>query len=161
MSRTRWKNLLRRVLGDTGANALIEFLRIRFDLLGVLDYLMHPERRGGPFNGQQVRMALFESILAKSSPAIIVETGTYLGSTTEYLAATQLPVYSVEYDRRAYGFAKARLWTRRSVHLKRGDSRAALQEWLDGPIHNHRSGPVLFYLDAGFRSTKKPNLPKQ
>src|SRR5262245_16685217 len=131
MSRARWKSLPRRVLGDTAANVL-------------LNYLRHPER-GGPFNGQQARMALFESILAKSSPAIIVETGTYLGSTTKYLAATKLPVYSVEYDRRAYAFAKARLWTRRSVHLKRGDSRAALQEWLDGPIHNHSSGPVLFY----------------
>jgi hypothetical protein len=130
---------------------LIEFSRIRFVLFGVLD-LMHPERGGGPFNGQQARVALFESILAKSSPAIIVETGTYLGSTTEYLAATKLPVYSVESDRCAYGFAKARLWRRHNVHLKRGDSRAALQEWLDGPLHNHSSGPALFYLDAHWSS---------
>jgi hypothetical protein len=157
---TRWKGPLRQLLGDT-ANALIEFLRRRFELRGALDYLMHPERGGGwggPFNGQRARVALFESIVAKCSPVIIVETGTYLGATTEYLAATRLPIYSVEHDRRAYGFAKTGLWRGRNVHLKRGDSRAALGAWLDGPLHNHGGGPVLFYLDAHwgliYQSTK-------
>jgi hypothetical protein len=78
----------------------------------------------------------------------ILETGTWLGTTTEYFATTQLPTYSVEHDRRAYGFAKTRLWRRRNVRLKRGDSRAALRAWLDGPLHNYRGEPVLFYLDA-------------
>jgi len=77
-------------------------------------------------------VVLFDSIVAECSPTAVVETGTHLGSTTEYFAATHLPIYSVEYDRRRYG-AKIRLWRRRNVHLKRGDSRA---------------GPVLFYLDA-------------
>ena len=97
-------------------------------------------------------MALFESIVAKCSPAIIVETGTFLGTTTEYLATTQLPIYSVKHDRRTYGFAKTRLWCRRNVHLKRGDSREALLAWLDGPVHNHSGGPVLIYLDAHWES---------
>jgi hypothetical protein len=152
---TLWKHPLRRafhrLLGDTAANSLIEFLRLRFELYGALDYLMHPERGeawGGPFNGQRARVALFESIVAECSPVVIVETGTYLGTTTEYLAATRLPIYSVDHDRRAFRFAKTRLWRRRNVHLKRGDSRAALRAWLDGPLHNDGGGPVLFYLDA-------------
>ena len=135
MALTRLKGLLRH--GNT--------------LFGALDYLRHLERgdaSGGPFNGQRERAALFESIATKCSPVVIVETGTYLGNTTEYFAATQLPIYSVEADRRAYGFAKTRLWRRRNVHLKRGDSREALQAWFDGPLHNHSYGPVLFYLDA-------------
>jgi predicted O-methyltransferase YrrM len=141
MSLTRLKGALRRVLGDTAT--------------GVLDYLMRPERGeafGGPFNGQRARVALFESIVAKCSPVIIVETGTYLGTTTEYLAATQLPIYSVEHDRRAYAFAKTRLWRRRNVHLKQGDSREALRAWFDGPLHSHSGGPMLIYLDAHWGS---------
>src|SRR5262245_4270536 len=121
---TRWKGPLRRVFGDTPANALIEFLRIRFELRGALDYFLHPKRGeawGGAFNGQRARVALFENIVAKCSPVVIVETGTYLGTTTEYLAATRLPIYSVEHDRRACGFARTRLWRRRNVHLKQGD----------------------------------------
>ena len=156
MSPTQWKDQLRRVLGDTVANALIEFLRIRFELRGALEYWMHPARAlPWPFNGQRARVALFESMVAECSPSIIVETGTRLGATTEYLAATQLPIYSVEHDRRAYGFAKARLWRRRNVHLKRSDSRVALRAWFDGPLHNHSGGPVLIYLDAHWG----PDLP--
>lgn len=158
MSLTRWKRPLRLELGDTAANAINDFLRLRFELKGSLDYLRHPERGerwGGPFNGQRARVALFESIAVKCSPVAIVETGTYLGTTTEYLAATRLPIYSVEYDRRTYGFAKTRLWRQRNVHLKRGDSRAALRAWLDGPLHNYCGGPVLFYLDAHW----EPDLP--
>jgi predicted O-methyltransferase YrrM len=151
MSFARWKSPLRQLIADRAANALIEFLRLRFSLYGAVDYLKHPERRdpwGGPFNGQRARMALFESIVAGCSPVAIVETGTYLGSTTEYLATTGLPIYSVENDRRTYGFAKVRLWRQRNIHLKRSDSRVALRLWLDGPLHSGKGGSVLFYLDA-------------
>lgn len=152
MSFARWKGPLRQLIGDSAANALIELLRLRFNLRGAVDYLMHLELRdewGGPFNGQQARMALFESIVAGCCPIAIIETGTYRGSTTEYLARTRLPIYSVEHNRREYGFAKIRLWRWRNVHLKRSDSRAALRAWLDSPLHSSgKRGPVLLYLDA-------------
>ena len=136
-------------------NALVELRNAQLALCGALDYLRHPERGeawGGAFNGQRARVALFENIVAECSPVAIVETGTYLGTTTERLAATQIPIYSVELDRRTYGFARTRLWRRRNVHFKRGDSRAALRAWLNGPLHNYSGRHVLFYLDAHWGS---------
>jgi hypothetical protein len=56
MSLTRWKGPLRRVLGDTAANALIEFL-IRSELREALNYyvinLKLGAQWGSPFNGQK------------------------------------------------------------------------------------------------------------
>jgi hypothetical protein len=55
----------------------------------------------------------------------------------------RLPVYSVEHDRRAYGFAKIRLRHRRNVRLQRGDCRAALRAWLDGPLQQQESAAAV------------------
>jgi hypothetical protein len=128
---------------------------VLLELCGALDYL-RGRGRGRAFNGQQARVALFENIVAECSPVAIVETGTYIGTTTERLAATQIPIYSVENNPRAYGFARNRLWRRRNVHLKRGDSRAALRAWLNGPLHNYSGGHLLFYLDAHWWGSDLP-----
>ena len=103
---------------------------------------------GGPFNGQRYRQDLFRSLVEKFAPVAIVETGTYLGTTTEFLAATELPIYSIESDPHNYGFARARFWRRRNIHLLRGDSRKALRKMFDGPLHWARNRSVLVYLDA-------------
>jgi hypothetical protein len=120
-------------------------------LTGAIDYILYPRRGinlGGPFNGQRARQDLFHSLVEKFTPVAIIETGTYLGTTTEYLAATGLPIFSVESHPRCYGFAKMRLWRRRNVHLVRGDSRAVLRMWFDGPLRWARSQSLFVYLDA-------------
>lgn len=120
-------------------------------LAGYLDYHRFPERKhawGGPFNGQKSRAALFRAIMEDLSPLAIAETGTYLGTTTDFLAETGLPVYSVEGDPRAYGFAKARLRKRRNVTLLRGDSRVALAKLLDEQLRSITDFTLFFYLDA-------------
>src|SRR5215469_4379766 len=135
---TKMKGIIRRLLGDTA--------------IGMISYLLFPSRGaawGGPFNGQLARQALFRDIIDSCQPCAIVETGTYLGTTTEFLADTGLPVYSMESDRRNYGFARARLWGRRNVSLFRGDSRKTLHKLIDGPLHAFASSNSLFfYLDA-------------
>jgi hypothetical protein len=123
----------------------------RLSLSGAIEYMLHPDRGiawGGPFNGQRSRQNLFRSLVERFAPAAIVETGTYLGTTTEFLAATELPIYSVESDPRNYGFASARFWRTRNVHLLYGDSRTALQMMFDGPLHWARNRSVFVYLDA-------------
>jgi hypothetical protein len=120
-------------------------------LTGTIDYFRFPGRRpgwGGPFNGQPLRCELFAALTAHVRPYAIVETGTYLGTTTEFLAETGLPVYTVEAHPRNYGFARARLWRRRNVTLFHGDSRAVLQRLLADRRLNLPPRTLFYYLDA-------------
>ena len=121
------------------------------EVAGAVEYIIYPDRGaawGGPFNGQRSRQDLFHSLVERFAPITIVETGTYLGTTTEFMAATGLPIFSVEGEPRKYGFARARLWRRHNVHLLRGDSRAALPMLFDGPLRGSRNDTLFVYLDA-------------
>jgi hypothetical protein len=118
--------------------------------IGMIDYLRSPDRgpSWGPFNGQTARQALFVDIIAKTQPHAIVETGTFLGVTTELMSQTALPVFTIELHRRNYGFARARFWRKRNVRLLHGDSRTALRRLFDGALHPLSGLTVFFYLDA-------------
>jgi hypothetical protein len=99
--------------------------------MGYLDYICRPELKegfGGPFNGQEGRQAVFRDIVAACSFDSIVETGTYRGTTTEYMARhTGLPTYTVEVNPRIAGYASARLRTVKNVTIFSCDSRTAIQ----------------------------------
>jgi predicted O-methyltransferase YrrM len=119
--------------------------------MGMMDYYRYPERKnawGGPFNGQVYRRQLFELILSTVRPALILETGTYLGTTTEFMAGVGLPVYTIEGHPRNCGFARARLWQRRNVTVRSGDSRAELQALFEGPLRSRKHEMIFAYLDA-------------
>ena len=157
---TPWKSWARRSLHSmlgAGAVATTEKLVRKArrllrnnELAGAIEYTLHPDRGAwaGPFNGQCSRQDLFRSLVEKFAPVAIVETGTFLGTTTAFLAETELPIYSVESDPHNYGFAKARFWRRRNIHLLRGDSRNALQKMFDGPLRWARNRSIFVYLDA-------------
>ena len=122
-------------------------------LWGSLEYYLFLKRaQGGPFNGQKMRIALFDALIERLTPVAIVETGTYVGTTTELFAKSGLPVYSVESNPRAYDFARTRLRTWRNVNLLRGDSRDALRQWFDGPLRSLKRRSMFFYLDAHWES---------
>lgn len=118
--------------------------------LGMLDYWRRPEWRetwGGPFNGQAFRQRLFGELCSGVAFTAIVETGTYRGSTTAYFRqTTRVPVHSFESAPRHHGFARARLWPARGVHLHHGDSRVGIAALASSGAL--RPGPVFFYLDA-------------
>lgn len=111
-------------------------------------YPMQGRAWGGPFNGQKWRCLMVAELTQKLDPIAFVETGTYLGTTTEWLSAFQRPVYSCEVRAENYGFASARLAMTGNVNLFRGDSRAALKAFLEGPLRSDTSKVILFYLDA-------------
>src|SRR5262249_27160002 len=104
---------------------------------------------GGPFNGQKARQDLFRHLLQACRPAVIIETGTYLGSSTDFMAeCSGLPVYSVEADPRNYGFAKMRLRKHDNVKLSLGDSRRFITKFIEAKTSEYAGHPLLFYLDA-------------
>jgi hypothetical protein len=90
--------------------------------------------------------------MQRLAPAAIVETGTYLGTTTECLAGTGLPVFTVEANPHIYGFAKARLRKRSNVTLLQEDSRTALPQLFDGPLAPFAGATLFIYLDAHWKA---------
>ena len=118
--------------------------------IGMIDYMRSLDHGldWGPFNGQTARQALFVDLIANTRPYAIVETGTFLGATTELMSRTGLPVFTIELHPRNYGFARARFWRKRNVKLFHEDSRTALLRLFDGPLHSLSSLTVFFYLDA-------------
>jgi hypothetical protein len=121
------------------------------EVLGALDYLRFPERRVSPeeaFNGQRNRQKLFQELIERFAPEAIIETGTYRGTTTQFMAAKELPVFSIEDNPRNYGFSRVRLWRQRNVSLLNGDSRRMLRALFEGPLRRFEGKTLFFYLDA-------------
>jgi hypothetical protein len=120
------------------------------ELKGRVDYHLSPGLRagwGGPFNGQAFRTEQFDAIVRVLRPVCLVETGTYLGRTTEYLATVGVPVFTFESDAHHHAFSAARFRGRPEVTLRRCDSRTGIAALLaDGRIGG--DGCVFFYLDA-------------
>jgi len=105
------------------------------------------EAWGGPFNGQQYRQRMFEQLLKCVTISAIVETGTFRGSTTEFMAdRAGVPLFSCELSERFFHFARMRLAAHKNVRLFCKDSRAFLKEILASDALP--GGPALFYLDA-------------
>jgi hypothetical protein len=140
--------------------------------LGRLDYLLRRVPKdpwGGPFNGQVFRRRIYIELTERFNFDGIVETGTFRGTTTEFLAQSGLPVYSVEIDPRAHGFASRRLWHCPLVHLFQGNSpdflgvlatraecaSAHLFFYLDAHVQNaavYHEAPLVEELDIIFRT---------
>jgi hypothetical protein len=64
------------------------------------------------------------------------------------MAGTGLPTFSIEYDARSFGYARARLWRRGNIRLIHADSRKALRWLLESPKFHLSAKCVFFYLDA-------------
>jgi hypothetical protein len=118
--------------------------------VGRLEYFLKPSLHvswGGPMNGQLGRQRMCRDVMVSLKPTAIVETGTFRGTTTAFLAGFGVPVYSVEADPRYYAFAKLKLrLVRRLVKLALGDSRSFLQRLATDSSMPKSS--VFFYLDA-------------
>jgi hypothetical protein len=98
------------------------------------------------FNGQLYRKRIFGEIISVIPTDVIVETGTWLGNTTGYMATTaHKPIYSCELSPRFHALSKMRLQELQDLHLEQCDSRRFLQEVSKGELVRKS---VFFYLDA-------------
>jgi len=117
-----------------------------------LDFDAHPAMDvwGGAFNGQARRQALFDQLLHELKIVTIVETGTFRGTSTAYMAKAGLPVFSCELWLRYFHYSLLRLANMPNVRLERADSRRFLRELFDENLLP--PGPAFFYLDAHWES---------
>jgi hypothetical protein len=119
-------------------------------LSGALDYYFRPwfhDEAVEPFNGQHSRQGICMELLSLLKFRAIIETGTFRGSTTRFLAREfHVPVYTVEAVARYYHYARHRLGRYPLVRLRWGDSRAFLRR-LAGDSTVPKDD-VFFYLDA-------------
>ncbi|HEY5709592.1 MAG TPA: hypothetical protein VIS51_09370 [Solirubrobacterales bacterium] len=80
-----------------------------------------------PFNGQATRRATFEFLVEKFAPTAFVETGTFVASTTRYLAGLGIPTYTVEVNPGFQAVARRALRAAEGVTMLCGDSVAGIR----------------------------------
>lgn len=97
-------------------------------------------------NGQALRRETIVRLLHSFRPDVIVETGTYFGSSTAFFSSLGAPVLSVDALPRHHLMARIRLRSHDRVTLALGDSRAFLRHLAAGGSGDF-SRPFL-YLDA-------------
>lgn len=104
------------------------------------------------FNGQIRRTAKIVEIAENFNPTSVVETGTFLGSSTPALSSlTDGPVYTLEINKKFAQKAKTRFLknhSNRRIELITGDSTVVLTTLLPKLNADNNNSRVMFYLDA-------------
>jgi len=99
------------------------------------------------FSSMEGRKRIFQDLLSNYRFLHIIETGTYLGDTSGYMAKTSgLPVLTCEKNTSLYSLAKMRLKKVEFVHLHNMDSREFLKELSKNP--DITQNECFLYLDA-------------
>jgi hypothetical protein len=96
-------------------------------------------------NGQTSRLEAVRQMFYKCNIQSIVETGTFRGTTTEWLAGFGVPVMTIESHRPTFEFAMRRLKRHGNVSVRFGNSVDVLLEHLP---RLGQDAPTLLYLDA-------------
>lgn len=102
---------------------------------------------GTHFNNQNIRTNIFDKIVNTIKIDLIVETGTFRGTTTDYMSQkVACPIYSVELSMRYYTFSRLRFKENNSIHVFNNDSRAFLRYLSSNEAWKDKT--IFFYLDA-------------
>lgn len=106
---------------------------------------------GGPLNGQERRCELLQELATSTHFDLVIETGTYRGTSTELFAALfDAPIISAELDPRMYHYSKRRLSPWPSITVQHGDSRAVLERSAENVSESNET--LFAYLDAHWQS---------
>jgi predicted O-methyltransferase YrrM len=98
-------------------------------------------------HGDRIFQGLIRQLIREVPIGSVVETGTYLGATTGWVASEHptLPVYTCEIDPEFLGRARRRLWRLRNVRSTHASSERFVHRLLEG---GRLMGIPLFFLDA-------------
>jgi predicted O-methyltransferase YrrM len=100
---------------------------------------------GGPLNGQERRRQLVRSIANSMDFDVVLETGTYRGTSTEFFAAVfGVQVETVEANPRYYAYSWRRFARQPRVRVSLGDSRQFLRQMATSRVYKR----PFVYLDA-------------
>jgi predicted O-methyltransferase YrrM len=108
-----------------------------------LEYKLLPD---GPFNNDSVISETVVQLVKDMNIDCIIETGTYRGTTTAFLAETfpTLPVYTVEVEFKNYLQSEENLKEHKNVKMILGSSEKVLEDL----VPTLKDKRILFYLDA-------------
>ncbi|HEY8007049.1 MAG TPA: hypothetical protein VIE66_09715 [Methylocella sp.] len=100
----------------------------------------------GPMNGQTSRMEICRKIFSNLGITKIIETGTYRGGTTSWLAQFNLPITTIDAKKRDVVFSKLRLSKFPNIEIFHGNSVDVLKTILNK--ERDANMPYFYYLDA-------------
>jgi tetratricopeptide (TPR) repeat protein len=110
----------------------------------------------GPFNGQQQRQAMFCELAEAIQPQTIFETGTYRGTSTDFMARhSTAHVFTCELHANFFRFSAARFRAAPNVTVVHLDSRSFVRQYVP---RFAGAAPSLFYLDAHWHKDDLPLL---
>ncbi len=102
----------------------------------------------GPFNGQEHRRVILASIIQSYPFDLVIESGTFRGTTTQLLRTmTTAPIITIEVSRRHYEYSRRQLSRLLGVQVIHGDSPTEIRRVAARPTHE-TSARVFAYLDA-------------
>jgi tetratricopeptide (TPR) repeat protein len=127
------------------------------------EMLAHPDFQGylnapflGPFNGQLQRQAMFRELAAAIQPHTIFETGTYRGTTADFMASNSAAhVFTCELHANFFRFCAARFRDAPNITVVHLDSRSFVRQYVPRFAGAETS---LFYLDAHWHADDLPLL---
>ena len=100
---------------------------------------------GFAMNGQTARLEAVRQVFYGCRIQSIIETGTFRGTTTEWLAGFGVPVMTIESHAPTFEFAVRRLRNFKNVSVRMGSSSDVLSKYLPSI---GRATPTMIYLDA-------------
>jgi len=127
------------------------------------EMLAHPDFQAylnapflGPFNGQELRQAMFRELADAIQPQTIFETGTYRGTTTDFMARTSAAhVFTCELHPNFFRFCSERFRGAPNITVAHLDSRTFVRQYVP---RFAGAGTSLFYLDAHWHADDLPLL---
>lgn len=108
--------------------------------------------RNIPFNGDPKRLEIVDALLDAVPRNLGIETGTWVGNTTQWLVRKLPSVVAIELDPGLLGVVTLRLGQERNLILQQGSSAELM-----GPLlAQHADTKTFCYLDAHDRGDKPP-----